>query len=340
MPSPLHIRKLVFEPTTFCNAHCPHCPRFDEDGFVHSSMDMQHLPLNIVQGITKKTMPHLSRVQFQGDKGDPCMHPQISEMIQHFEFTDAVLMSTNGSIHSTKWWTALASIKNLIVTFSIDGLEDTNHLYRVNLQFNKIMSNAQAFIDAGGCAVWKCLIWKHNQHQINEIKERARGMGFHRVVFKEPDVNRFQGLTSWPVKRNGVHLHNISPPDYSAQELMAFNEVFNTNRDSRLEIIPEVVEKQNQKTCPWQKNATAYVNYKGYVLPCCSSHFDIDLDYEGTHSLERAVDGFDNISLKKYNIKEIVDGDFYSSKLETLLQNKDTALYQCKKTCGFLFDES
>ena len=210
MLSPLHIRKLVFEPTTFCNAHCPQCPRFDENGFVHSAVNLSHLPLHIVQGITRETMPNLSRVQFQGDKGDPCMHPQIFEMLDHFSFTDAVLMSTNGSLHSTKWWTEMASIKNLIVTFSIDGLEDTNHLYRVNLKFDKIMANAQAFIDAGGRAVWKCLVWKHNQHQVNEIKERAQKMGFHRVVFKEPDLSRFQGQSSWAVKRNGVYLHNIA----------------------------------------------------------------------------------------------------------------------------------
>ena len=253
MLSPLHIRKLVFEPTTFCNAHCPHCPRFDEDGFVHSWMDTQHLPLDIVETITKKTMPHLSRVQFQGDKGDPCMHPQIFEMIQHFKFTDTISLVTNGSIHSTRWWQELASIKNLIVTFSIDGLEDTNHLYRVNLQFNKIMSNAQAFIDAGGCAIWKCLVWKHNQHQIEEIKECARRMGFHRVLFKDPDISRFQGLKSWPVKRNGVYLHDIAPPDYSGPELMEYSEVFKTDRDSTFEIIPEDIKTQNQRTCPWQK---------------------------------------------------------------------------------------
>ena len=34
------------------------------------------------------------------------------------------------------------------VDFNIDGLEDTNHLYRRNTDFNKIINNAQAFIGA------------------------------------------------------------------------------------------------------------------------------------------------------------------------------------------------
>ena len=340
MSSLLHIRKLVFELTTYCNAHCPHCPRFTEDGFLHPSLSTEHVSLNIIQSITSKHVPLLSRVQFQGDKGDPCMHPKIYEILDHFKFIEAVNLTTNGSIQSPSWWRKAAQIKNLFVTFSIDGLEDTNHLYRVDLKFNKIMTNVQAFIEAGGRANWKCLVWKHNQHQIEEITQLAEKLGFYRVSFKSPDVGRFQNIFPWPVRRDGEFLHNLMPSDYDVETLDSFSKVFKFDADSRVEIIPEILERQNQRTCPWQKNATAYINYQGYVLPCCSSHFDIDLDYEGTHSLERAVNGFDNISLKNYNIKEIFDGDFYSSKLETLLQNKDTALYQCKKTCGFLFDKS
>ena len=56
------------------------------------------------------------------------------------------------------------------VIFAIDGLEDTNHLYRVNTNFNKIMENAKAFINAGGIARWDFIAFAHNEHQIEEAK--------------------------------------------------------------------------------------------------------------------------------------------------------------------------
>jgi hypothetical protein len=44
-------------------------------------------------------------------------------------------------------------------------LEDTNHLYRENVEWKKIMENARAFISAGGTAHWDMLIFDHNKHQ-------------------------------------------------------------------------------------------------------------------------------------------------------------------------------
>ena len=50
------------------------------------------------------------------------------------------------------------------VTFGIDGLQDTNHLYRISTNFDKIIKNAKAFIDAGGFAKWHMLVFEHNEH--------------------------------------------------------------------------------------------------------------------------------------------------------------------------------
>ena len=40
------------------------------------------------------------------------------------------------------------------------------------------MSKAEAFIAAGGSAHWDMLVFKHNQHQVDECEELARLMGF------------------------------------------------------------------------------------------------------------------------------------------------------------------
>jgi hypothetical protein len=64
------------------------------------------------------------------------------------------------------------------VVFSIDGLEDTNHLYRKNVNWTKLIANAKAYIAAGGSAHWDMLVYKHNQHQVDACEQLARDLGF------------------------------------------------------------------------------------------------------------------------------------------------------------------
>ena len=65
--------------------------------------------------------------------------------------------------------------------FSIDGLKNTNELYRRKLEWEKLMRNASAFIEAGGVAYWDMLVFKHNEHQIEEVRQLAKNMGFKNV---------------------------------------------------------------------------------------------------------------------------------------------------------------
>ena len=74
---------------------------------------------------------------------------------------------TNGSIKKANWWAELALKANVV--FSIDGLEDTNHIYRVGAQWDKIMANAEAFIAAGGNATWQYIVFRWNAHQEEDV---------------------------------------------------------------------------------------------------------------------------------------------------------------------------
>jgi hypothetical protein len=61
-------------------------------------------------------------------------------------------MNTNGGLRTKFWWQELANIMKGeldYAVFSIDGLADTNHIYRVDVNWDNVMSNAEAFISAG-----------------------------------------------------------------------------------------------------------------------------------------------------------------------------------------------
>jgi MoaA/NifB/PqqE/SkfB family radical SAM enzyme len=114
-------------------------------------------------------------------------------------------MNTNGGVQSTFFWHALGNLFNQsqdYCVFSIDGLEDTNFVYRKNVDWKKLMSNAEAFIAAGGSAHWDMLVYKHNQHQVEDCEKLARDMGFkwfRAKVSKRGFTERLEAPVNWQV---------------------------------------------------------------------------------------------------------------------------------------------
>ena len=86
-------------------------------------------------------------------------------------------ISTNGSAGTRNFWERLGKTK-AIVTFGIDGLEDTHHLYRQNTVWSRIIKNAGIFIAAGGTASWQFIEFDHNKHQISLCRELSKKLGF------------------------------------------------------------------------------------------------------------------------------------------------------------------
>jgi hypothetical protein len=106
------------------------------------------------------------------------------------------------------------------VVFSIDGLEDTNPVYRVNSNWNKLMSNVEAYISAGGSAHWDMLVYKHNQHQVDACEKLAKDMGFtwfRAKVSKRQCTDKLESPIGWhtPVKNQGlIRCHAIAEKSY------------------------------------------------------------------------------------------------------------------------------
>jgi len=177
------IKVLHLEPTDVCQAACALCARETDQNF---RKDLQHhLSMSqIIKVFGQEKIQQLDKMFMCGVYGDPAAGKYTLDIYREFRKLNPNIvlgMNSNGSIQSTIWWHELGTMFNQsqdYVVFSIDGLESTNHVYRKNVSWTKLMQNAQAFIAAGGSAHWDMLVYRHNQHQVDECEQLARDMGF------------------------------------------------------------------------------------------------------------------------------------------------------------------
>lgn len=208
------IKILHLEPTDACQAACPLCIRELDTSFNKSQL--HHLDMyKILKVLDVDRIANLDKMFMCGDYGDPAAGKYTLDIYKTFRKLNSNIvlgMNTNGGLKNKLWWQELANILNQprdYVVFSIDGLEDTNHIYRRNVSWSKLIENAQAFIAAGGSAHWDMLVYKHNQHQVNECEQLARRLGFtwfRAKVSTRPYINGLEFPTGWknPIQLSGV----------------------------------------------------------------------------------------------------------------------------------------
>ena len=219
------ITQVHWEPTDKCNSACPMCPRYDDHGYETKTLSNSEWtlkdfkkawPVEFIQGLHK--------ILACGNFGDPCACKEfvdIYEYVREVKSGIGLACNTNGSLRTPSWWARLGAVmradqnKGNYCTFSLDGLEDTNHLYRRNTVWSKIMVNAQAFIDAGGIAHWDYIVFEHNEHQVEEARKLAKNMGFQNFNVKR--TTRWQNYTNnkghYKVMWKGKHLYDLKQPN-------------------------------------------------------------------------------------------------------------------------------
>jgi len=207
------IKILHVEPTDVCQAACPLCARETDKNF---RKDLKHhlRVEQIQQHFSERVIAGLDKMFMCGNYGDPAAGYYTMDIYQYFRKINPNIvlgMNTNGAVQSTFFWHALGQLFNQpqdYCVFSIDGLEDTNAIYRKNVNWQKLMTNAEAFISAGGSAHWDMLIYRHNQHQVDACERLARDMGFkwfRAKVSKRGFTDRLEFPIGWqsPVVTSG-----------------------------------------------------------------------------------------------------------------------------------------
>lgn len=205
---------LHLEATDVCNAACPLCARETDPDFNPDVMHHLSVP-RLIDLFDESWLASLQKVYLCGNYGDPAAGKYTLDILKYFKSLNPEIITginTNGSLRDPDWWAQLAQIQNQpqdYVVFSIDGLSDTNHIYRVNTVWDKIMENSQAFIQHGGSAQWDMLVYRHNEHQVDQCQEMAKTLGFkwfRAKVSKRPLASGLERPVQWiqPTKSSGV----------------------------------------------------------------------------------------------------------------------------------------
>ena len=236
-----NVKEIHIEPTSLCNAECPMCARNVLGKEINPYITLKSLSTKwFEENIKPDTIKQLQKVFFCGNVGDPASTPELLDIISYLKINNPDLvvgLNSNGGLKTKDWWTRLGGLLNGPLdycVFSIDGLEDTNHIYRVNVNWQKIMENTQAFIDTGASAHWDMLVFDHNKHQVNQIKDLADSMGFKWFRTKETD--------RWDT--------------YQEVEL-----------EPATQFVPKVYSKEVE--CEKNRDSSVFLDYTGKFWPCC-----------------------------------------------------------------------
>lgn len=341
------LRALQLEPTSKCNLLCPQCERV-YNGKVNPLLPLTELtPSDYDKIFTVELASQLKYIIFNGSYGDPMASRYLDYAIKSLfeKQMKGIKIFTNGSLKSASWWYKLGkkfSGTNSEVIFSIDGLEDTNSIYRVNSNFKKIMRNAAAYIQAGGKARWDFLVFNHNCHQIEEAKALAKKIGF--AAFQEKRTQRF-------VKGDYTE-RCLSKKIYNRKDNVI--QILKPPPSGNPKDFEEILEKYGswnryiEKTpiqCKYRENIKAlFIDFEALVWPCCW----VGASSYRVNSKDPQKRQFDDLtkrykknfnSLRHYSLSEILSHQWFKSHLTQSWKNKtedkkNPKLFVCGRTCG------
>jgi len=342
------IKNIHIELTQHCQANCPMCDRNMNGDGINPHLSLCELTLQDCKYMFKEDfIGQLDSILLCGNHGDPILAPDMLEILQYFRKCNPSVwigVNTNGAVRSTQWWADVAKAigKHGAVTFSIDGLSDTNHIYRQNVQWDILENNFRSFIAAGGRAKWDFLIFDHNQHQVELANEISIAEGFEKFIPKK--TGRFITSSAAPKQNHTIQNNNV--------QLHKPKEKFQNNA---LKVQDKIIDQFGSMDhyadatiiqCKVLKNYDVYISAEGLVLPCCWTAgrmykwWNKDPKVEQIWRIIESVGGKDAINAKLHGLEAIFDTDLFTNikKSWDLPSIKAGKLKVCAMKCGTEFD--
>jgi len=354
------IRHVHLEPTTGCNAGCPMCAR-NVRGAVAPGLQLTEIGIGDARAIFPETfLRQLTGFDMCGAYGDPAAARDLAEIVSYLRAAGPdcmITIFTNGGLRSSEWWREFAERLGIPgrVVFAIDGLADTNHIYRRGVNFEKVMENARAFIGAGGDARWDFLAFRHNEHQVDQARALSIEMGFRDFSVKKTDrfleprydyVPEFAGLddfSRFPIlQSDGSVSGYLEPPlDPTLVNETALHQSELLRHYSSLD---DLFDK-TPIHCRVLDTASVFVSAKGFAFPCCWTYVQAtrpEISRFPQSSNRQMVDlvascgGFARIDARRIGLRAAVESELFAAIESSWSCGsiEEGRLKVCARACG------
>lgn len=298
------------ELTDKCNAACPMCGRTQQlNRCLPDLTKVRNIDLDfatIKRSFTPALCSRILEIDLCGGLGDPPAARDCFQICEYFvEQGIKLILSSNGGLRSIDWWRRLGELfvrNDSLVEFHIDGLADTNHLYRVNTRFQKIMDNATAFLNTGANGEWHFIPFAHNQHQISEALELSKKMGFS--TFKVIDTIRFGKEQAFRYQMPDGSFRELRPA-----ELDVLDDAGDVTQPHKAESSSATTGAIPQVQCKSAAQNRPYIVATGAVSACC--WVEGSADEKEMYSLARVESTEHNINNRL--LEEILNEEPYRS---------------------------
>lgn len=242
---------MEIEPTTSCNLRCPQCP----SGLREFTRDTGMLDLDLYKKIIDELHPELVWLilYFQGE---PFLNKSFLEFVK-YAASKNLYTATSSNAHYFTDEMAKATVESGLdrLIISIDGTnQETYSKYRKGGQLNKVIEGTENLLkwkkELGiqtPHIIWQFIAFKHNEHQIPEIKKLAKEIGVDELGIKTAQIYDYQ--TSNEFIPENEDLSRYSKTEYGYQ-----------------------IKNKLLNQC-WRMWRGSVITWDGLVVPCC---FDKD----------------------------------------------------------------
>ena len=346
------IRVIHLENTQNCQASCPMCDRNQNGGDINPHIDLSELTLEDCKRIFEPDfIKQLKTMYMCGNLGDPIVARDTLDIFKYFREHNKDMwlsMNTNAGARDEAWWSELAQVFGRMgtVIFSVDGLRDTNHLYRQGVVWDNVERAMKSFIAAGGRARWDFLIFEHNQHQVEEAEEISKLMGFER--FQAKKTGRFVTAKSQKkeshqaVNRKGEKTTELKKPDKKYQNKALSKQDMLIQKYGSMDTYYDVVPVN----CKVKDEGSLFITAEGLAMPCCWTAGRMYKWWHKNPMVEQVWDfiersgGKNAISAKKHGLKAVFDTGLFDEIEDSWNQPScgNGKLKVCSMKCGKEFD--
>jgi len=179
---------LSFEPTNYCNLKCPACP----SGSGVLTRPKGYADFDLFKKVVDENKKHLINLvlHFQGE---PLLNSDLPKMIEYARKNKVrTELSTNANL-PTETITRIINSKPDKLIISLDGLsQETYNLYRINGEMSRVLQTLETISNfpkkERPLIELQFLVFRHNEHEITEIKNIKRKYKIDITVIKSAQI--------------------------------------------------------------------------------------------------------------------------------------------------------